>query len=75
MFTDVCRYTQKRNVNDALFDCYFQVRERLEIIFDRMDQNNDGTVTYGQAMKFLMLSKRDMHKCEVCVGSKNYSHD
>jgi len=41
-----------------------EVRERLEIIFDRMDQNNEGTVTYGQAMKFLMLSKRDMHKCE-----------
>mmetsp|Transcript_11935 Transcript_11935/g.16535 ORF Transcript_11935/g.16535 Transcript_11935/m.16535 type:complete len:104 (+) Transcript_11935:66-377(+) len=41
-----------------------EIRERLEIIFDRMDQNNHGTVTYGQAMKFLMLSKRDIHKCE-----------
>jgi len=39
-----------------------EIRNRLATIFDRMDVNGEGQVSYGQAMKFIRLSRRDISK-------------
>eukprot|EP00954_Amorphochlora_amoebiformis_P022961 1356969-Amorphochlora_amoeboformis.AAC.1 len=36
------------------------IRERLALIFDRMDTHKEGSVTVEMAIKFLKLSRRDL---------------
>ncbi|GAB5367871.1 hypothetical protein AAMO2058_001269100 [Amorphochlora amoebiformis] len=37
-----------------------RIRERLALIFDRMDTHKEGSVTVEMAIKFLKLSRRDL---------------